>query len=66
MTDTNAVRLNLRRRAHSIIKSRSMPPLSNRRMHAMTHALAQTVGDDGITDADLWTVIRLTLRGMFD
>ena len=70
MTTTTESKLDTRRRNYkrrilSIIKYHAMPHLSRVRMLKLTdHIVA--VNGDGLTDADLWTVTRLTLRGLFD
>jgi hypothetical protein len=57
-----AIRMILVRRCRSIIKSRHCHPLSRRQLLAVTSRLTNVVGEY-ISDADLWTLIRLTSRG---
>ena len=60
------MRLIITRRARALIAANNMRPLSHARMRKLAEACVHTLGDDGVTDVDLWTLVRLTQRGLLD
>lgn len=58
-------RMILVRRLRAIAKQHGIV-LDRRRMLVLSTACNRTIGEDGITDVDMWTLIRLTQRGLFD
>ena len=58
-------RMILVRRLRAIAKQHGIV-LDRRRMLTLSTACNRTIGEDGITDVDMWTLIRLTQRGLFD
>lgn len=62
---TERKRLIIQRRARRICKEHDMQ-LDKRRMFFLTSACVNTLGEEGVTDVDLWTLIRLTSRGLLD
>jgi hypothetical protein len=66
MNDTKreAVRMILVRRVRGLIKERNLQAMTRPQMYALTSRLTNVVGEY-ISDCDLWTMIRLTQRGLF-
>jgi hypothetical protein len=58
-------RLNYQRRLRAVSKQHSLPPLSNIRLRRLTTALAAMTGE-GVSDADLRVLHKLTTRGLLD
>ena len=59
-------RIIVQRRLRQIGETYDLPRLSRSRLHKLTDMCLKTLGEDGIVDADLRVLHKLTTRGLLD
>ena len=66
MTDRARSYQIIQRRLRAIGTQHNMRPLTRCEMDTLSIACVGTLGEEGITDVDLWCLYRLTKRGLFN